>query len=187
MEMDQLLERGLTGTHRVIAGVQQEQLDDPSPCEGWKVRDVMNHIVGGNHFFAAAASGEPLPSGDGGDLLGDDPAGAYEAGMKRALDAWRSPGVAERTVTLPIGDLPGTMAMGIHFVDHLVHAWDISKATGQDTALDPELAETAFRMFHGRIGDDRRGGEGAPFGPEVPCAEDAPAIERLVAYLGRTP
>lgn len=186
MDMDQLLERGLDETARVVAGVRPEQFDDPTPCEGWKVRDVLQHIVGGNHFFAAAAVGEPPPTGDG-DLVGDDPAAAYEQGRTRALDAWRKPGVAERIVTLPIGDIPGSMAMGIHFVDHLVHAWDIAKATGQDTALDTELAETAYAMMNGRIPDQLRTGDGAPFGPEVPCAEDAPPHERLVAYLGRTP
>jgi|SRR5687767_6501381 len=187
MEMDQLLERGLDETARVIGGIRPEQLDAPTPCEGWKVRDVLEHVIGGNHFFAAAAAGEAPPTGDGSDIVGDDPANAYEQGRKRALDAWRQPGVAERIVTLPIGDIPGSMAMVIHFVDHLVHAWDVAKATGQDTALDPELAEAAHRMMEGRIPEQLRTGDNAPFGPEVPWAEDAPPHERLVAYLGRTP
>ena len=187
MELDQLLERTTEVAGQVLAGVKPEQYDDPTPCANWKVRDVMNHIIGGNHFFAGIVSGEPLPTGDAPDLVGDDPATAYAQGAKVALEAWRQPGATDRTLTMPFGDLPGTMVLGLHFVDHLVHSWDIAKATGQETALDPELAETAYGMMKGTIPEQFRTGDAAPFGPEVPCAEDAPTLERLVAYLGRRP
>jgi uncharacterized protein (TIGR03086 family) len=187
MELDRLLERGMDTTTRVIAGVRPEQFDDPTPCEGWKVRDIVNHVIGGNHMFAAAAAGGPLPAGDTADLAGDDPATSYAQTAKLALEAWRRPGVAEGTVTLPFGDLPGSMAMGLHLVDHLVHGWDIARATGQSVAVDADLAEAAYGMMHGNVPEQFRTGDNAPFGPEAPCAEDAPAIERLVAYLGRLP
>lgn len=187
MELDRLLERTTEATGRVIAGVRPEQYDDPTPCAGWKVRDILNHVIGGNHFFAGIAAGEPLPTGDTPDLVGDDPATAYAQGAKVALEAWRQPGVTERTLTMPFGDMPGAMAMGLHFVDHTVHGWDIAKATGRLDVLDPELAETAYQLVKGSIPEQFRGGDGAPFGPEVPCADDAPAYERLVAYLGRQP
>lgn len=188
MDVNALLERGLDQTGRVVAGVRPEHYDNATPCANWKVRDLLDHIIGGNHFFAAAAAGEALPSGDAGDLVGDDPATAYAQGAKTALEAWRQPGVAERTITLPVGDMPGAVAQGLHFVDHVAHSWDLAKATGQDVAaLDPELAEAAYAMVDGNLPDALRTGENAPFGPEVPCDEGASAIERLVAYLGRTP
>jgi uncharacterized protein (TIGR03086 family) len=188
MDPNALLERTLDQAERVIANVKPDQLDNGTPCAEWKVRDVLNHIIGGNHFFAAAASGQPLPTGDGTDLVGDDPASAYAQGAKAALEAWQQPGVAERTITLPIGDLPGSFAQGIHFIDHLVHTWDLAKATGQDVGgLDAELAEAGYSMMKGNVPEQFRTGENAPFGPEVPCAEGAPAIDRLAAYLGRTP
>ena len=34
------------------------------------------------------------------------------------------------------------------------------------------------------IGPDARG-PGRPFGPEMPCPEDAPVSDRLAAFLGR--
>lgn len=186
MELDQLLEQGLEQTGRVVAGVKPEQYSAPTPCAEWDVRAVLDHIIGGNHFFAAAASGQSLPPGEVPDPLGDDPAGAYAQGAKAALEAWRQPGAAERTITLPIGDVPGAFGMGLHFVDHVVHAWDIAKATGQEGILDVGLAAAAYGLVNGNIGDDLRQA-GGPFGPEVPCDENASAIERLVAYLGRTP
>src|SRR5688572_25668793 len=175
MELDQLLERTTESTGRIIAGARPDQYDNPTPCAEWKVRDVLNHVIGGNHFFAAAAAGQSLPTGEGTDLVGDDPAGAYAQGAKAALEAWRAPGAAERIVTLPIGDIPGALATGLHFVDHLVHGWDLAKATAQEDLVDQDLAAAAFGLVNGNIGDDLRQA-GGPFGLEVPCDESASPI-----------
>ena len=81
MELDQLLERTTESTGRIIAGVTPEQLSAPTPCSDWAVRDVLNHIIGGNFFFAKVAAGEKMevPS-EPRDLVGDDPAGIYAEG-----------------------------------------------------------------------------------------------------------
>lgn len=187
MDVDAILERGLDCTGRVVAGVRPEQYGNSTPCAEWTVRDLLNHVIGGNHFFAAAAAGNtPDIGGETPDLIGDDPATAYAQSAKTALEAWRRPGVAESTIKLPFGEMPGSFAMGIHFVDHLVHSWDLAKATGQDTAVDAELAEAAYGIIRGNVPEQFRG-PGGPFGPEVSVPEDAPIQERLVAYLGRQP
>ena len=187
MELDQLLERTMESTGRIVAGLTPEQFSLPTPCSEWVVRDVLNHIIGGNFFFAKVAAGEKLevPS-EPRDLVGDDPATAYAQGAKLALEAWRAPGVAERIVHMPVGDMPGAFGTGLHFMDHLVHGWDIAKATGQEDLVDQELAEAAYGLVHGNIGDDLRRA-GGPFGPEVEAPEGCSPIERLVAYLGRRP
>jgi uncharacterized protein (TIGR03086 family) len=187
MELDQLLEQTTEMTGRIIAGVKPEQLSAPTPCAQWDVRAVLNHIIGGNHFFAKVAAGEQIevPS-EPRDLVGDDPATAYAQGAKLALEAWRAPGVAEKIVHMPVGDMPGAFATGLHFMDHLVHGWDIAKATGQEDAVDQSLAEAAYGLVNGNIGDDLRK-PGGPFGPEVVVDADCPPAERLVAYLGRKP
>jgi uncharacterized protein (TIGR03086 family) len=187
MELDQLLERATEMNTRLIAGIRPDQYTNATPCGEWQVRDILDHIIGGNHFFAKAAAGEPVEApAEPRDLVGDDPATAYAHGAKVALEAWRAPGVAERTVTLPLGDLPGAFATGIHFIDHFVHGWDLAKATGQEEAVDTELAESVYALVQGNIGDDRRQ-PGGPFGPEVPVSEEASTVDRLVAYLGRQP
>ena len=47
----------------VLANVKVVELDDPTPCASWKVRDVINHLVGGSYFFAAATNGEAFGGG----------------------------------------------------------------------------------------------------------------------------
>lgn len=187
MELDELLERTMGVMGRVIAGVPPAQLSAPTPCTEWDVRAVMNHVIGGNHFFAATAAGEepPMPA-EPRDLVGDDPATAYGQGAKAALEAWRAPGTAERMVNLPIGTMPGAFAIGIHALDHTVHAWDIAKATGQVDLLDQEVAEAAYGYVNGNISDQLRE-PGGPFGPEVEAPTGCSPAERLAAYMGRTP
>ena len=54
----------------------------------------------------------------------------------------------------------------------LAHAWDVAKATGQDTDLDPELAEQILGATRPFLAPSLRG-EGRPFGPEQPCPDGA--------------
>jgi uncharacterized protein (TIGR03086 family) len=86
---------------------------------------------------------------------------------------------------MPFGDFPGEFALGIHIVETVVHTWDLSKATGQPTELDPELCEAAWERT--KDIDDSFRGPGRPFGQPVAAPPDATPTERLVAWLGRQP
>jgi uncharacterized protein (TIGR03086 family) len=70
----------------------------------------------------------------------------------------------------------------IRLYDLLAHGWDIARATGQDPELPVDAAEAALRFARDQVVDDARPGR---FEPPQPVAEDAPAIERLVGFLGR--
>ena len=74
-------------TKRVVDGIEPSQLDNPSPCEGWTVRDVLNHITAGRRCFAlcvrdGAVSDEKLGALITGDNLGTD----YKASFLAAAD-----------------------------------------------------------------------------------------------------
>lgn len=71
--------------------------------------------------------------------------------------------------------------MGI--VETLVHGWDIAKATGQQPDMDPELSEFALAVARQMPQEQVR--QPGIYGPEAPCAGDAPVHECLAAYLGR--
>ena len=197
MELDlvALHERALEATLRTVAAVRPDQLSRPTPCPGLDVRAMIEHLVQGNFGFAKVAEGEPYLGGGGGsdavaDVVGhgvaDDPAAALAASAGRVAEAWRRPGVLDQMCRLPFGDMPGRFALALHLVEVLVHGWDVAKATGLDTKLDPELAGAALRTVEMAVTDDLRG-PGGPFGPEVDVFEDAPVGDRLVAFLGRQP
>jgi hypothetical protein len=74
-------------------------------------------------------------------------------------------------------------------VELATHAWDIAKATGQPTDLDPEVGRVALDFARANIKLEHRGDEasGAFMGPEAAVAADAPVYDRLAAFMGRDP
>jgi uncharacterized protein (TIGR03086 family) len=170
----------------IMGTLQPADLERSTPCEGWNVRALINHMIGVNMGFTAGVTGEGSRPGPEVDLVGNDPAGAYGRAASAMMAAWRQPGAMEKTVKLAAGEMPGGAAAGIYFVDQIQHLWDLSKATGRPYPLDPGLAATALEMSRPRIGPDRRG-PGKPFGQEVACADNAPAQDRLAGFLGRQP
>jgi hypothetical protein len=56
----------------------------------------------------------------------------------------------------------------MHFIDYLVHGWDVVKAISADRSLDPELCVTILRMGEGwTSGSLAIWGPGVPFGYRV--------------------
>ncbi len=179
-------ERAIGVAKGVLGGVKADQLDDTTPCASWKVRDLINHLVGGSYFFASATeAGEVVASGDPPDFAGGDFVASYEEGSKQAVAAFSAPGAQEKIVKLPFGEFPGAGFMGIATVDTFTHAWDLAKATGQSTNLDPELAEQLLAQSKAMISDGFRGPEPMPFGAEQHAPAGATAADRLAAFLGR--
>lgn len=170
-----------------IDGVSEAQLGKASPCAGWTVRDVINHVTGGGHLFAASAAGQTVPDLDGPlpDFLGSDPSGAFAAAAASAIVAFDAPGAMDRNVTLPFGAVPAPVALAIAFGDLLVHAWDVSVGAGNPVAIPDDLATKALGFYHQAINDDLRA-SGA-FGRPVAVASSAPVVDQLVAFAGRTP
>ncbi len=61
-----------------------------------------------------------------------------------------------------------------------------TKATGQPTELDPELASWVLAVARRILPAEPRGGE-VPFGPVIPAPPDAGGCAQLAAWLGRQP
>jgi uncharacterized protein (TIGR03086 family) len=183
-----LLQRVVDETSDVVNHVSDDQLGNPSPCEGWTVRDVINHITGGATMFAISAEQGSVPDEElgrlmgGGDNLGDDPQAAWATAAQRAMTAFEQPGVLEKIVTLPFGDMPAGIALNIAVFDVLTHAVDIARASGQEVR-DTELIETALGVGRQMIGPELR--IPGVFDAEQPVATDAPSEDRLLAFAGR--
>ena len=179
-------QRALLATGHIVAGVRPEQLREPTPCRDWDVRLLLNHIIGGNHMFAdVARGGSPDRLGDMDDYTRPDPGTNYLASAESVLAAWSEPGAMERRCHMPFGDIPAPAAVSIHFLDLVVHGWDLATATGQDSTISPDLAAEALDISYDLLSPELR--ELGVFGPEIPAAADDPLHERLVAFMGRRP
>jgi uncharacterized protein (TIGR03086 family) len=182
-----LLQRTVDQVDRLTANMTDDQLDAQTPCEEWKVRDLLNHITGGAEMFALSAEHGSVPESEmgrlmGGDNLGSDWRGAWSAASKKAVAVYSQPGVMDKTVTLPFGEMPADVALSIAVFDVTTHAADLATATGQQLD-DDELLDAALAMGKQMIGPDWR--SPGIFGPEQPCADDASATQKLLAFAGR--
>ncbi|HEY7814082.1 MAG TPA: hypothetical protein VIC62_12635 [Nakamurella sp.] len=95
----------------------------------------------------------------------------------------------QKDIALPIGDVPGEVALGLALTDATVHGWDLAAATGQDTTIDDRVAGPLLSAAQASITDDLRQPDAASavFAQPVPIEPESPAGERLVAFLGRSP
>lgn len=179
------LERAFGVASGVLAGVGSEQLGKATPCASWDVRALINHLVGGSFFFAGAVeAGEAPAGGDAPDLASGDFCASYADGTKQAAAAFAAPGAQEKIIKLPFGEFSGAAFMGIATLDTFTHAWDLAKATGQSTDLDPALAVQLLEQAKASIPDQFRGAEPMPFGPAQ--SGGVTAADQLAAFLGRT-
>lgn len=184
------MQRVIAVTGAVVDNIEPQQLDDPSPCDAWTVREVLNHITGGAEMFALCVREGSVPEAALGELmtgdrLGDDYKGAFHRAAAAANEAFGTPGAMDRIVRLPFGEMPAGMAVNIAIFDVTTHAWDLAKATGQSTDLDPEIAAVAYQVAQAMLSDDMRAT--GRFGPAVDVPADATAADRLAAFTGRTP
>ena len=175
----------LESTRRFVAGVNATQWSGPTPCEGWDVRALLNHVVSGNLWAAELAGGSTIAEvGDrlDGDLLGNDPLAAYESSAKAAGEAFAAPGALDAPCAVSYGPVPGSVYAGHRFIDVLIHGWDLAAATGQDATLDPSLVEACWAVIEPQA--DLLKGSGM-FGTDVETVPGAGAQTRLLAALGR--
>lgn len=166
----------------VLAKVTEDQLDSPTPCPDWKVRDVVSHVIAGN--FRVAGATPPATDGSAGsELSGLIEALAASADLAQATFA--APDGMTRMYKFSSGSRPGSEAVTARTRDVLTHAWDLAKATGQSTDLDPELSTEVLEASHQLVTPDRRG-PGRSFGEEQPCDPGRPPADRMAAFLGRS-
>ena len=186
----QLLRRACDSTGTVLAAVQPADLGWPTPCALWTVRDVVNHVLGSAAFFAELAEAGEVADRDeeDPDFTAGDFNGAFSHHAGRLVAAFNAPGAMDKIMKMPVGDLPGSVCVWIAAGDVFTHGWDLAKATGQPTDLEPELAGALLARIMPLLPDSMRGPEGqAPFGPRVEVADSAPTADRLAAFQGRHP
>lgn len=187
LDLPELHAHALESTRRYVAGVGGDQWQMASTCQGWDVRELVNHIVTGNYWAGALGRGRTIEEvGDrlDGDVLGDDPLSEYEASAGDADSAFRAPGAMEAPCAVSYGPVPGEVYCGHRLLDVLIHGWDVAKATGQGTGLDAELIEACWEVVEPQ--KDMLIGSGM-FGTAREAPPGADRQTALLALLGRAP
>lgn len=182
----ELLEQSIETTETLLGQVAGDRWPSASPCEGMNAHELVEHLVGGLLQFAAIGEGQ---SADEVSFEKTFPVGTelhnYDSAGDRMLSAWSEPGVIDRTYEMPWGDTPGSMLIGFMLIEQVVHGWDLAKAAGEDIIFDDEAVETTLDIA--RESDDEAIRVPGMFASAVEIDDEAPAIDRLAAFLGRHP
>ena len=175
-------------TAQVLAGITDEQLTAPTPCEGLRLSQLVAHIGGLALAFAAAGRKQFGPLTDSSPTFGAEPEPdwrtEYPARLADLADAFASPEAWEGMSRAGGVDFPGDVAGIVALTEVVVHGWDVARASGQPYDVD---AGTAAAVLPNVIQTAAQGPVEGLFGPAVPIADDAPVLDRLVALTGRDP
>ncbi|MCW2523329.1 MAG: hypothetical protein JWO63_1664 [Frankiales bacterium] len=161
----------------LVDSIAADRWDAPTPCEGWTVRDLIEHILVRDRRLAATV-GDSDSAPSGGDLA---------AQWHERVDWWAQ-GLAdpERSAVVwstPLGELSFAQAAAAMTTGELtIHTWDLARALGVDEQLDPEAVQLTFESMQRHAAALR--GPGV-FGPELPHDAGGSEQERLLAFTGR--
>jgi uncharacterized protein (TIGR03086 family) len=177
------LARSLERVEAIVTALQPGAWAAPSPCEGWDIRDVVDHLASVTTKFTRFALGEDgLLRQAQGDLLGPDRAGSFAAIVNQSSTAWRdNPGALTRICHLPFGRFDGATAAGINLFDAVVHGWDVATAVGTGWPIEDDAVLDALEVCD--VIDRSEARDIRQFGP--PRSEGESAMERLLARTGR--
>jgi len=179
--VDPLLSQAEAHLQRLVDATTDEQLGLPSPCDGWSVRDLLNHVVGGAvryRLLLEDAPEELIAGTRTADHLGPDPAASLRDKARVLSSAFAAPEAGARIVHHRAGDITGDQLRTLRVVECTMHGWDLATATGQDPTIPDELAGEVIAAT-GRI--DMLRGQGFFAPPPADVSDD-----RAVAVLQLT-
>lgn len=171
---------------RVVTDLQLDgQWERPTPCEGWTVRELLGHLTSEHLWAPHLLRGETLEqvgSRYDGDVLGEDPVGAWRRAITGSVLAWGQAD-PDGTVHTSMGQIPLEEYASQMLVDLTVHAWDLARAIGVRPHLVADAVEECLAYEQPRVGAGEVPGI---FAAPVPTESES-RVDQLVALLGRDP
>jgi uncharacterized protein (TIGR03086 family) len=193
MDIIYLHRRAVAAVAPVLARVRPVDLGLPTPCTGWNLQALLEHMTGQDHGFAAAARAGSETDVDAAEFaprpLGADPAAAAaesaaEVGAafaEAATDPSRTVWLAEFRHRFPLEQVAG-----FHLIDTLVHGWDVAVSLGLAVDYDDDLVAAGLAVAELVPTGAAREQPESPFAP----AQEATGSDRwehTLALLGRDP
>jgi uncharacterized protein (TIGR03086 family) len=160
----------------------------PTPCAGYDVRGLLNHLLYWGPWLIAAGRREGPPA-----------MGSGEAEAARVTDGWRAdlekqtetlaevfgtPAAWTGTTSLGSAPMPAAVVGAMVLGEFVLHGWDLARASGQRLRCAPEAATAVYESAVA-MGDQAR--SMGVYGPAVAVAAEASPLERALGAAGRDP
>lgn len=184
MNVKDLFRETTAAASACIVRIQPAQLHNPTPCTKWDVHALLQHMVYEMSWLPDLLAGKTIAEvGDTyeGDLLGDDPLGAWGQALAAALAAVEKANL-KKTVHLSYGDFSAEPYIRESASDMLIHGWDVGMAIGHPLTFDERAASEVYAYALPRAAEFRGSGL---FGDVVPTKADDPVQVKLLAFYGR--
>ncbi|MEV5720331.1 TIGR03086 family metal-binding protein [Amycolatopsis mediterranei] len=170
-----------------IAGAVHD-LTAPTPCAGYDVRGLLNHLLYWGPWLIAAGRRSAAPSPLGGEadaaLVTDGWRADLEKQTETLVEVFESPSAWTGTTALGSASLPAAVVGVMVLGEFVLHGWDLARASGQELHCAPEAATAVYESAVA-MGDQAR--SMGVYGPAVAVAADASPLERALGAAGRDP
>jgi uncharacterized protein (TIGR03086 family) len=175
-------------TADVLTNVSDDQLSAATPCEQMRLSELVQHIGGLSLAFAAAARKDFGPLTDTPPDMAVELDADWRTNFPQRLaelaSAWNDPAAWEGMSRAGGVDFPAEVGGLIALTEVVIHGWDVARASGQPYDTDPDALEAILPQVTETAAE---GPVEGLFGAAVPVADDAPALDRVIALSGRDP
>ncbi len=187
MTMLALLPSAIAEVQQRLDLVTVEKWSAATPCEGWDLKELGAHLLGG------ARMSEVLLNGGSAEDVGVVFAGAHQstnfavdfaAAAATELAMFNAAPSLDVVLNHPAMAMPASQALQFRVSDYLIHAWDIARSLGTDETLNPELVEAVWTAIQPMVPMIPHVGVFGS-GPSGTVPADAPLQTRLLDTLGR--
>jgi len=181
---------------QVVQQVRDDQWDMPMPADFARrdstqvptLRTIIGYHAYDDAWVPDMLAGRTMAEvGEGawrGDLLGDDPQGAFTRLVDRACEAAEALDDLGRTVHCSFGDFTAQQYLWQVTLFRGMRAHDIALVVGADVPMPDELVQGIWDQVLPRAEEWRSYGV---FPAAVPVPDDAPLLDRLLGLTGRRP
>jgi uncharacterized protein (TIGR03086 family) len=189
MDGAKALERSGRGFRQRLVEVESDDWARPTPCDEWSVRDLVNHVVGGNFRYVMILAGEPADAvvrTREHDWLGSDPIGSFDDGLARVTESFSVPGILPAAVRHPkLGAMTAAQLRVLRVNELTVHAWDLARAIDSEDRLDERVVSWLLERLEPLLSPVATSGFYEP-GPadDLPAASPQGSLLRLLGRAG---
>ncbi len=175
----------------MVSQVRDADLGLPTPCAGWSLADLLQHMVAHHRGFARALAGQGLDADAwAAPATGAEALRTYDEATHEVYVAFeRTP--PETRIWIPEittdAQFDAARSRGFHVIDYVVHTWDVANTVGVPYELDDRVASTALRIALEVPDTEGRHDPRSLFAPALPAPDGASTLDRILMHLGRDP